>query len=79
MRGFVAERIDAQRTWVEGLDFSTLERLPTEHIAPDLSSRINDTVWRVRFRDADAGGWLHVLVMVEFQSELDVSHAWSLP
>ena len=60
--------------WVERLDFSTLERVPTEHIAPDLSSRINDTVWRVRLRDAktsEAGGWLHVLVMVEFQSELD--------
>ena len=74
VRGFVAERIDAERAWVEQLDFSTLERLPTEHIAPDLSARINDTVWRVRVRDADAaeaGAWLHVLVMVEFQSELD--------
>ena len=74
VRGFVADRIGADRAWVERLDFSTLERLPTEHIAPDLSSRINDTVWRVRFRDGDAseaGGWLHVLVMVEFQSELD--------
>ena len=74
VRGFVADLLDADRAWVDRLDFSTLERLPTEHIAPDLSSRINDTVWRVRFRDADAseaGGWLHVLVMVEFQSELD--------
>ena len=74
VRGFVAERIDADGTWVEDLDFSTLERLPTEHIAPNLSSRINDTVWRVRFRDAEAGetgGWVHVLVMVEFQSALD--------
>ena len=74
VRGFVADLLGADRAWVERLDFSTLERLPTEHIAPDLSSRINDTVWRVRFRDADAseaGGWLHVLVMVEFQSELD--------
>ena len=74
VRGFVADLLDADRAWVDRLDFSTLERLPTEHIAPDLSSRINDTVWRVRFRDADAseaGGWLHVLVMVELQSELD--------
>ena len=74
VRGFVVERLGVDRVWVERLDFSTLERLPTEHIAPDLSSRINDTVWRVQFRDAETsevGGWLHVLVMVEFQSELD--------
>ena len=74
VRGFVVERLGVDRAWVERLDFSTLERVPTEHIAPDLSSRINDTVWRVRFRDGDASevrGWLHVLVMVEFQSELD--------
>ena len=74
VRGFVADLISDGQAWVERLDFSTLERLPTEHIAPDLSSRINDTVWRVRFRDrdtSDAGAWLHVLVMVEFQSELD--------
>ena len=74
VRGFVADLLGGDRAWVDRLDFSTLERLPTEHIAPDLSSRINDTVWRMRFRDADAseaGGWLHVLVMVEFQSELD--------
>ena len=74
VRGFVVERLGVDRAWVERLDFSTLERVPTEHIAPDLSSRINDTVWRVRLRDAktsEAGGWLHVLVMVEFQSELD--------
>ena len=74
VRGFVVERLGVDRAWVERLDFSTLERVPTEHIAPDLSSRINDTVWRVRLRDgetSEADGWLHVLVMVEFQSELD--------
>ena len=48
VRGFVVERLGVDRAWVEHLDFSTLERLPSE-----------------------VGGWLHVLVMVEFQSELD--------
>ena len=72
LREFVAERLEGGREWVARLDFSTLEPLPTERIDPTLRGRANDLVWRVRFRDA-AGGpeWLHVLLMLEFQSSVD--------
>ena len=72
LRDFVSELLDGGREWVERLDFATLEPLPTEHIDPTLRGRSNDAVWRLRFRDA--GGerdWLHVLVMIEFQSRID--------
>ena len=70
--GFVGKDLPGGREWIERFDFETLEQLPTEHIGDDLRSRFNDVVWRVRFRDA-AGDeeWLHVVVMLEFQSSVD--------
>ena len=53
--------------WVEELDLSTLERWPGSHVSDDLRQRHQDQVWRVRFRSR----WLHVLVMLEFQSTVD--------
>ena len=76
VRGFVAELIEGGEEWVERLDFSTLEPLPTERIDSKLRSRSNDLVWRVRFRDAEDGPeWLRVLLMLEFQSSVD----WGMP
>ena len=72
LHDFVSELLEGGREWVERLDFATLEPLPTEHIDPTLRGRSNDAVWRLRVRDA--GGerdWLHVLVMIEFQSRID--------
>ena len=72
MREFVAELLVGGEEWVERLDFSTLEPLPTERIDPTLRGRFNDLVWRIRLRDAtDGPKWLHVLLMLEFQSSLD--------
>ena len=72
VRGFVAELFEGGEEWVERLDFSTLEPLPTERIDSNLRSRSNDLVWRVRFRDAEDGPeWLQVLLMLEFQSSVD--------
>ena len=72
LREFVAEQLEGGCEWVERLDFSTLEPLPTERIDPTLRARTNDLVWRVRFRDpADGPEWLHVLLMLEFQSSVD--------
>ena len=47
-------------------DFSTLEKLPAEYVGDALQQRRGDTVWRLRARGA--GGWLHVLVLLEFQA-----------
>lgn len=57
---------------MDRLDFSTLEPLPTARIDPTLRGRSNDLVWRIRFRDETNGPkWLHVLLMLEFQSSVD--------
>ena len=55
-----------------GIDESSLRKLPAEYVADDYRQRRGDTVWRVRARAAESrGGWLHVLVLLEFQSTDD--------
>ena len=63
LRGFVGGE------WVDTIDFTTLEKLPTEYVSEELRTRHGDTVWRVRRRNDDL--WLHVLVLLEFQSTSD--------
>ena len=53
--------------WLDEIDFSTLQKLSAEYVGDDLRKRRGDTVWRVRSRR----GWLHVLVLLEFQSTDD--------
>ena len=57
-----------------GADYDTLEKLPTEYVGDALQQRRGDTAWRLRARAA-GGGWLHVLVMLEFQSSADSAMA----
>ena len=57
-----------------GADYDTLEKLPTEYVGDALQQRRGDTAWRLRARAA-GGGWLHVLVMLEFQSNADSAMA----
>ena len=45
-------------------DYSTLEKLSTEYVGDAFQQRHGDTAWRLRTRSA--GGWLHVLVMLEY-------------
>lgn len=59
LRGFVAG------SWIDALDFSTLEKLPSEYVSDELLARRGDAVWRVRFRERR----LYVLVLLEFQSQ----------
>ena len=51
--------------WLDELDFSTLEKLPTEYVSDELLKRHGDCVWRVSRR---RGEWLYLLVLLEFQS-----------
>ena len=50
------------------LDFSTLERLPAEHVSETLQKRAGDLVWRVRRQD---GSPCYVAILLEFQSAPD--------
>ena len=61
LRGFVAG------DWIDEFDFTTLQKLSAEYVSDERRSRHGDTVWRVRHRSA----WLHVLVLLEFQSTDD--------
>ena len=56
-----------------GADYRTLEKLPADHVGDAFQQRRGDTAWRVRTRAA--GGWLHVLVLLEFQSSADSAMA----
>ena len=56
------------------LRLDTLERLPTEYVGPDLRQRIGDMVWRVQVQprgDEPDPRWLHLLLLLEFQSDID--------
>ena len=53
--------------WLDEADFATLRKLSSEYVSDDLRRRHGDTVWQVRLGD----GWLHVLVLLEFQSRED--------
>ena len=57
-----------------GADYDSLRRLPAEYVADDYRQRRGDAVWRLNAESAQ-GGWLHVLVLLEFQSTDDPSMA----
>ena len=77
MRWLVADLHDA-RELVDALDFSRLLRVHEQSVtsgAAALHGYANDMVWRAPFRtrDDDGGGeaWLYLVMMLEFQSEVD--------
>ena len=64
LRGFV------QGDWIERLDFSTLERVPSSFVSEDLRERHSDLIWRLRLR-GEEGGWVYLYLLLEFQSTSD--------
>ena len=56
------------RWLVKELDFSTLQALPTVHVAHRHRERRNDLLWRIGWKD---GGVCYVVLMFEFQSTVD--------
>ena len=57
-----------------GADYRTLEKLSAEYVGEALQQRRGDTAWRLRTSGA-GDGWLHVLVMLEFQRTTDAAMA----
>ena len=54
------------------LDLASLELLPAEYVDEKLRQSRGDRVWRLRYRAADgATSWVYLLVMLEFQSQVD--------
>lgn len=54
--------------WGEGLDLSTLERIPNDFVSDGLRARQSDVIWRMR-RKGKQGDWLYLLL--ELQSTSD--------
>ena len=64
------------RELVDGLDFSGLVRVQEQSTTGSATAKrsyANDIVWRVPFRDRTGADrtWLHVVVMIEVQGEVD--------
>jgi predicted transposase YdaD len=64
LRGFLQEE------WAARLDFSTLEIVGNDFVAPGLRERHSDLVWRLRFRD-EGEGWFYLYLLLELQSTSD--------
>lgn len=62
IREFVPE------SWVEKLDFSTLQRVNASFVAPELKGRDGDLLWKLRLRD---GSPVYVYLFIEHQSKVD--------
>ncbi len=62
-KGFIRE------PWVEGLDFTTLERVSESFTSDGLEQRHGDMAWRLRWVHGE--GWLYVYFLLEFQSTPD--------
>ena len=78
MHWLVAD-VHGARELVDALDFSGMQRVQEQSVTSGAGGQhvyANDIVWRVPFHgrpEDDAGeGWLPLVVMLEFQSEVDV-------
>jgi hypothetical protein len=69
LEGFVHE------SWVNKLDFTTLEKVPTSFITDDLRVREDDIIWRVKQKDT----WVYIYLLIEFQSTIDPFMAVRVP
>lgn len=58
-----------QESWVEQLDFSTLQRVNGSHVDRKLKQKHQDVIWRLRW--SHSGAWVYVYLLLEFQSKPD--------
>ena len=54
-------------TWLRGLDYSTLNKVPGHYVSEGLRQRADDVVWRVRSGE----DWVYLYLLIEFQSRPD--------
>ncbi len=60
VRGFVPG------SWIRKLNFDSLEAVSEAHPADAVSTRYDDMIWRLQWRDS--GEWVYIYLMLEFQS-----------
>ncbi len=60
IRGFVPG------SWIQQLDFSSLEPVSEAHPRDEIGVRYDDVIWRLRWRDS--GEWIYVYLLLELQS-----------
>jgi predicted transposase/invertase (TIGR01784 family) len=53
--------------WAEGLDLSTLERVPNDFVSDGLRARQSDVIWRMR-RKGEEQEWLYLLLELQSTS-----------
>jgi hypothetical protein len=51
--------------WAADIDFSTLEKLPTEFVGEELDETRDDVIWQVNFKNTK----LYIVFLIEFQSK----------
>ncbi|HEV8577505.1 MAG TPA: Rpn family recombination-promoting nuclease/putative transposase [Thermoanaerobaculia bacterium] len=64
LRGFLHE------SWIDQLDFSTLEKVGNSFVSEDLRERHSDVIWRLRLR-GDGETWVYLYLLLELQSTSD--------
>ena len=62
LRGFVEE------DWVDGLDFSSLEKVDHHFVGDDFGGRASDVIWKMRFRNGEPAGEVYLYLLLELQS-----------
>ena len=53
--------------WLQSLDYSTLEKIPSSYVSDDFKQREDDVVWRVKVGE----DWVYLYLLIEFQSSVD--------
>ena len=60
IRGFVPG------SWIDQLDFSSLQPVSEAHPRDEIGVRYDDMIWRLRWRHS--GEWIYIYLLIEFQS-----------
>jgi predicted transposase/invertase (TIGR01784 family) len=56
-----------QESWVEHLDFSTLEKVSSSYITRDRKSRETDVIYKIKYGNKN----LYIYILIEFQSTVE--------
>jgi len=58
-----------KQSWVDDLDFSTLERVERTYVTKNIQERASDIIWKVKYKETD----IYIDVLTEIQSSNDTT------